>query len=130
KDFESLANQIADFVEDLSQVATGLPLQNDCRGEKPQVKVRHAVGHFVDRVFQRHAEVLGLIGAFEFRGDRGIHLIGDQLEAGSKTVTGSEGATDELESFGQLAAKGGQTTLAFHVQGEVRNEAHDQTSGR
>ena len=78
---EPLADEVADLVEDFGQVAARLPLQDDGRGEEPQVEVRHAVGHFFDRLFQRHAQVLGLVAALEFGGDRGAHFVGDQLEA-------------------------------------------------
>ena len=60
---ESFANEVADLVENFRQVTTRLPLQDDRRGEEPQVEVRHAFGHFVDGFFQRLAEVLRFVSS-------------------------------------------------------------------
>ena len=103
----------------------GLPLQDDRRGEEPQVEVRHALRHLLDRVFQGHAQVLRFVAAFEFGADRRAHFVGHQLETGREAVPGPEGAGDQLQRFRQLLGKFRQPPLTLEEQEQERQRRVD-----
>jgi hypothetical protein len=82
QDLEPLADDVREVLEDLGQVAAGLALDQDRRGEEPDVDERDALRQVVERVFQRQAEVLLVEGLAELRAHRLLEFVGDHLQAG------------------------------------------------
>ena len=74
QDAESLPDDVADLVEDFGQVAAALALDDHGRCEKLEVEVRHPLVHVLQRLIDRNAEVLLLVGDVEFLRDRLVHF--------------------------------------------------------
>src|SRR5580698_364950 len=72
-DLESLADHVREVVEDLGQIAAGIPLNQHGGDEEPDVEDRDALGHLVERVAERKAEVLLVEGLLELGPDRRLH---------------------------------------------------------
>jgi hypothetical protein len=68
-------------------------LDEQRHGDDLQVQVlRHPLGHVLQRLAQIDAELLLLEAAAELDSHRGLHLLGDQLEAVGDPVAGSQRA--------------------------------------
>ena len=97
---EPLADQPADLVEHLGQVAAGRPLDDHRDHEEPDVHDRDPVGHVAQRQLDRDAQVLLLEDAVELVGDRAFHLLGHQVQARGQAVAGPQGPADQLDGLG------------------------------
>ena len=115
---EPLANDAREVVEDLRQIAARLALGEHRRREELRVENRHAFGQALQRIVQRHAEVLPVVDQLELGSDRIGNLVGDHLQAGRKGMAGAQRTRDELDGLretvprtarGAWRARGGRT---------------------
>src|SRR3954452_11700368 len=82
QDLEALAHDVRELLQDLRQVAAGLPLNQHRGGEKAYVEQGHAERQVVERVLHRQAEILLVERLPELGADRLRHLVRDHLEPG------------------------------------------------
>ena len=101
-DLEALANDMRKVVEDLGEVAAGLPLNRDRRDEEPHVEQRDAIGQFVHRVAQWQTEVLPVEGLLELGADRRTQFLADHSERGLEGVAGADGSRQQVQRFREL----------------------------
>ncbi len=97
---EPLADQPADLVEDLGEVAAGRPLNDHRDHEESDVHRRNPVRHVAQRDLDRDAEILLLEDAVELVGDRPLHFLGDQVQTRGQAVTGPQRPADQLDRLG------------------------------
>src|SRR5438132_6832953 len=126
QDAVAFADDVADLVQDLRQVATGLPLDRHRGDEEAQVEVGHAITDGSHGIFERNTEVLLLVDAAELVGDGRRHFLGHHMHARCQAMSGTQGPCHQFQGVGQLRRKGLEPLAPFVQQPQERNDKRDQ----
>ena len=105
KNFETLANDVREIVENFGEVAAGLALEHDGGDKKFYVDERDALGEIDERVADGKPEFLLFIELAEFSRDRLGEFVGNQFEGGGKGVAGADGAGEGVDGLGKFLFK-------------------------
>ena len=111
------------LVQYLRQVAAGFLLDQKRSNKKTYIHQGYALREIQQRVLERHPEVLLLEGGAEFPRQGLRQLLGDHLEAGSKSVTGAHRATQQVDRLGKALFKCSQAPGTREQQRGERNKS-------
>src|SRR5208282_1131792 len=129
QDFEALANDVGEVVENLGQVAAGLALQHHRGDEELDVDQRDAVGEVEQSVAYGEAEFLFFVELAEFSGNGFGNFVGNHFEGGGEGVSGADGAGQGIDGFGKLLLKLLEAFGAHVGSVGVGNKKTEQSAG-
>ena len=99
--FEALADDVGQVVENFGEVAAGFALQHDGGDEEFYVDQGDALGEIHEGIADGHAEFLFFEEFAEFGGQRLGDLVGNHFESGGEGVTGADGAGESVDGLGE-----------------------------
>src|ERR1700733_10108806 len=113
---ETLADDMCTLVEDLSQIAAALLLNQNRGDDQLGVGDGHAVRKVVHGAPQVEAEILFVEALAELAGNRFSTLPGSKAHRGSESVTRADRAYNQVESLRELLLELHEALLAllFH----------------
>ena len=124
-----LADQPADLVEHLGEVAAGGALNDDRDHEEPDVHDRDAIGHVAERQLDGDAEVLLLEHAVELVGDRPLHLLGHQVQPRGQAVPGRSARLISSTASG-IASMNFLIRFCFRLRSQRNGKRAEEARGR
>ena len=111
QDLEPFTNDIANLVDDFSQVTTRLALNRNSRHKELQVEIRHAFHHALQSRLNRNAQILLFVGPHELNRDGSGHFFGHHVQTRVQAVTRSQCTGDQAQGVGNLFSELGKPTL-------------------
>ena len=126
--FEALADDIRQIVQDLRQVAAGLALQHNRGDEELYVDQGHALGEIDEGVADGHAELLFFVELAKLAGDRFGDFGGNHFQSGGEGVSGPDRASQSVNRFGEKFFEFLKALVApKRSVGVGQQEAHEQS---
>ena len=126
---EALADDVRQVAQDLGQVAAALALRQHRGHEEPGVEQRDALGERLERVAQRHAEVLLVVEQPELAGHRLRRLFGDERQPGREGVAGAQRARDQIDRLRELLLELPHPLRRLEADDQERHERQQGASG-
>ena len=105
QDFEALADDVREVVEDLCEIAPSFALQHHGGHKKFHIDQRNAVSEIEQGIADGQAEFLLFVELAKLSGDRLGDFVGDHFERGGKGVSGANGAGEGVDGFGKFLFK-------------------------
>src|SRR5215470_4815508 len=99
QDFEPLADDVGEVVEDLGEIATRFALQHDGRHEEFHVDQGNAIGKIPQSLTNRQTEFLLLEKLAELTRHRLRDLVGDHFKGGGESMPRADGAGESIDGF-------------------------------
>src|SRR5579872_305356 len=123
---ESFADDVRQVVENFGKIASSLALQHNGSNEELDVDQRNTLCQIHQSVTNRHAELLLFIELAELTGDRLGDLVGDHFQRGGESMSGTNRASESVDSLGKEFLKLFETLGAADGSVGVRKEKSDE----
>ena len=106
---EALADDGRQVAEDFGQVAAAFALRQHGGHEEPGIEQLNALGKRLQRIAERHAEILLVVQQPELAGHRLRRLFGDDGQPGREGVARAQRAGNQIDRLRELLLERPQT---------------------
>ena len=126
---EALANHVRQVAQNFGEIAAALTLRQHGGHEEPGVEQWDALGKRLERVAQRHAEVLLIVENAELARDGLRRFFRNDCQPGCKGVSGAQRACNQLDRLRKLLLELLHSLLRLEADDEERHERQQGANG-